>query len=82
MIATFLYYGHGGGGGLSEVGRVIAHAVIWTVTSQVVRSVPGLGGLLMFAVAGGWLIWRRRRRPVRYTLGRADGTQTHVRRWP
>ncbi len=59
--ASLLIYGSGFGhhaGGVGEVGRVIAHSIIWTVVSQFVRAQPVpvmlilLGGAALFLIRG------------------------------
>ncbi len=65
MRHLVLAYGHGFGshrGGLGEVGRVIAHAAIWTVVASFIRTLPAGVQVLALLLAGGGLLMGRRRR--------------------
>lgn len=59
MIFAYGYSHYGGAG--SEVGRVIAHSVIWTTVSQLLRTQPIPVMLVAAALAGLWMVTRHRR---------------------
>lgn len=53
MIAT---YRHFGGSGFGELGRTMAHAAVWSWVGSVMRSVPGVVGLVLVVVAGLFIV--------------------------
>jgi hypothetical protein len=67
MITALLAYHHysrSGSGGFSEIARIAAHAVVWSVVSRFIYSAPGVGVVVALVLAAGYLLIARRRRGV------------------